>query len=244
MDPTPEPTCPGPARRSHPDGICHPSLRQCGRKRGPLRPAPPPCSFISKSASAPDDRLAPSIASGRLVRKPSRVVIALFRAATHLRTPMQAILARLASIRIPVKRFTDPEFLSSPMRSTPGTGSQKELHRRTLTAPPHPRSGLTRGCSCSRCNPTSGWLAAARIPCQRHDNAMWCQRTGKSDLNHSGVARRRRISHSPGPRLHLGWFRKAGVNLTWHTHCARIFRTVYPLRNHAVTILVLPKQGV
>jgi len=28
---------------------------------------------------------------------------------------MQAILARLASIRIPVKRFTDPEFLSSPM---------------------------------------------------------------------------------------------------------------------------------
>jgi hypothetical protein len=33
---------PWPARRSHPDGICHPSLRQCGRKRGPLRPAPPP----------------------------------------------------------------------------------------------------------------------------------------------------------------------------------------------------------
>jgi len=138
----------------------------------------------------------------------------------------------------------DPGEAVHRMRSTPGTGSQKELHRRTLTAPPHPRSCLTRGCSCSRCNPTSGWLAAARIPCQRHDNAMWCQRTGKSDLNHSGVARRRRISHSPGPRLHLGWFRKAGVNLTWHTHCARIFRTVYPLRNHAVTILVLPKQGV
>jgi hypothetical protein len=100
---------PWPARRSHPDGICHPSLRQCGRKRGPLRPAPPPCSFIS-----PNPPRHPTTAWHRASRPPgssaSGVVIALCRAATHLRPPTPAILARLASIPIPVKRFTDPEF--------------------------------------------------------------------------------------------------------------------------------------
>jgi hypothetical protein len=68
--------------------------------RSPEARAAPLFFHIPKSTSAPDDRLAPSISSARLVRKRS----------CDLRPPTPAILARLASIPIPVKRFTDPEF--------------------------------------------------------------------------------------------------------------------------------------